>query len=696
MIFCLLLVLLPISVGNALAQWTRCNGPYACRVNAVTTIGATLIAATDRDVWWSRDSGNTWSEGGCINIYAPSLTPYVIRFVATAKGFVFAVTDSSYCYRSADSGKVWKRMDGSGLGSVTSVLSVDSVVLAVDDGILKRTTDYGQSWSTVLPALKIRNYTSPVVSKNTLYLLLDSGMAISTDAGDHWSMRSFVWPPEVHLFDELEGMWFVECGTQGMFVSRDSGQHWVKSLAGLEELHATTLATTDAGIYAGTLQDGLFLSTDLGVTWRGSDPSIPDGHITCTRAFGDGVLVGTDVALFFRRIQDSIWKQCTIPALPVTVVDLGTYRGQLVAGSYSGLFFSSDGGTTWHVANARTGVGYTNDMVGGIVIEADTVWVGSDGGSVCRSSDGGLSWNCYRVEMVTTPIFHLWAHDRVFLASSYYETYRSQNGGITWTFLNPPDQRHALDFFSGVDSVVYGWANLILYRSSDLAKHWQPAQFPQPSGTPRQICSADSSFFFTADSGLFRSTDLGENWDKIGFGLPAGSFRMISSDSRRYLTTLSQGAFFISSDQGSSWQKTVSAPARESKFATWFFLDTILYVSQSIDGAFETSAGLWKRSFTELLARSPDYARSLECEISPNPYEVGATPLHLKIRNYGATQPTLMLVDMLGRTWAVRSDAISMHSGADMDVRLPSLAPGPYVLQVVSEGAISSSLLVIR
>jgi photosystem II stability/assembly factor-like uncharacterized protein len=140
--------------------------------------------------------------------------------------------------------------------------------------ILFRSRDAGQTWSCIGdglpssiggPLLEIDSRTS------ALYVASGTGVWTSTDRGDTWSLLS----PELHPSSfaaspvEEGTLWVGRVGRVG--TSRDGGQTWTYSSAGLPRrgavMHLAAHPTDPAVVYAGTYAHGVYRSTDGGLTW---------------------------------------------------------------------------------------------------------------------------------------------------------------------------------------------------------------------------------------------------------------------------------------------------------------------------------------------------------------------------------------------------------------------------------------------
>lgn len=181
----------------------------------------------------------------------------------------------------------------------------------------------------------------------------------------------------------------------GIFRSTDRGGHWTALNQGLTHLDVRAIAgnPNNGDLFVGTNGGGVFRSTDNGQTWIGSEPA--EGE-----TFESG-----------------------LTHLFITALTINPANGYLFAGtSGGGIFRSTDNGRRWSAVNqnvshphitslvsySQAGQGTIADLISnpalrlsdlldtGITPEprltATTLFAGTTGGSVFRSTDNGETW----------------------------------------------------------------------------------------------------------------------------------------------------------------------------------------------------------------------------------------------------------------------------------------------------------------
>jgi photosystem II stability/assembly factor-like uncharacterized protein len=218
----------------------------------------------------------------------------------------------------------------------------------------------------------------------------------------------------------------------------------------------------------------------------------------------------------------------------------------LFAGGDDELFRSTDQGQSWKSVN----LGDIKQLpfITSFTAIGETLFAGSSGGYIFRSTDNGLTWT--PIEFFGN-ITALAAIDGSLFAGTKCEShvplpcgiFRSTDKGKNWTFIDKDIARmsvHSLDVI-GAELFAGGYGVL---RSSDLGNNWTEikASIDTPYGARSDItfnafAVVGKQIFAGTDYGVFVSTDQGMNWRRINSGLPTFSY---SKDERKYVKSFAK------------------------------------------------------------------------------------------------------------------------------------------------------------
>jgi photosystem II stability/assembly factor-like uncharacterized protein len=198
----------------------------------------------DSGLFRSGDAGLTWSLGS-----GPDGSFGALAIDPEHSSTLYA--GGSGVYRSLDGGGVWTGSTLPG-GAVAHSLAADprlpERVWAASSGGLFRSDDGVQSWTS-----------SPAVAQEVYSILFDGKQPGTMYAGSY--------------FDDVEGGYYPGPEGGSIFVSRDSGASWNKRPYDFTSPVFAIAADPflDGVLYAGTAVDGVFRSTDDGITWQASN-----------------------------------------------------------------------------------------------------------------------------------------------------------------------------------------------------------------------------------------------------------------------------------------------------------------------------------------------------------------------------------------------------------------------------------------
>ncbi|MGD0610251.1 MAG: hypothetical protein ABSB41_01960 [Anaerolineales bacterium] len=238
-------------------------------------------------------------------------------------------------------------------------------------GGLKRTEDGGQSWQDALADFALSEQlpvTSLVISPvfdhdGLVFAGAPGGILRSSLGGKSW--KAVLFPPPSPLVSALaispnfasDETVFAGTMEDGVFISKDAGEKWASWNFGLLDLNVLALAISpnyifDETLFAGT-ETGLFRSTNGGRAWR--EVELPFGFdavislaISPNYTEDHCIYIGSeDLGLWESADEGEHWIQLAKNQLSDPVNAILVSRNELLAVNAVGLWHSADGGTSW-------------------------------------------------------------------------------------------------------------------------------------------------------------------------------------------------------------------------------------------------------------------------------------------------------------------------------------------------------------
>jgi len=288
-------------------------------------------------------------------------------------------------------------------------------------------------------------------------------------------------------------------------------------------------------VYAGTLHNGLFRSSDGGASWQSASTGLPP--------------------------NSSISVLVADPDNPSTLYAVADPTDEAAA-AVGSLYKSVDSGATWRA----TGAGLPSSSVTGLVVSpqvASTLYAATAAG-LYRSADGGATWSPMGGAAALTAILvSPQKQGRVFAGFSR-GIYRSDDGGLTWTPVaadGPASEAYVNSFV--VDpinpSLIYAaTSGTGILRSTNGGFTWEAVNhgLSTPYVLSLTLCPSSPRLLYagTAD-GVYRTTSSGEAWQQVALG-GARADAVVCSPANlavAYAGSVSGGGVVKTTDSGTSW-----------------------------------------------------------------------------------------------------------------------------------------------
>lgn len=477
-------------------------------------------------------------------------------------------------YKSTNGGGAWDGvLTHAGMRSVGTHPAHPEVVYAggLDMGVYK-STDGGGQWSEKQEGMGAADITTIAVANSDQSVVYAAGARYengkiyrTTNAGDLWADVTPDFVPgqtltitdvAVHPQDPNTVLLCASGETQvsrGIYRSTDGGTSWTQTYD-MADVHSVAVCqSTPAVAYAGAgslERYGLFLkSTDGGQHWSqtlSSPPSVTPvfsvavhpsdpGHVY---AYGcDGVWYTSDGGTTWEQKATGMWlKYGRFSRLRMDSASPSTiYAGEQDAGFYR----TTDGGDNWQQVSTWSPCRDVHKVVaeqeGGYCWVFDSLWVGGQGGVDVSTNDGG-SWTTtwehlpwWRTPDMVHPVA-----DTVLLGGSAFDirVCRSTDRGFTWNMFVPvigPADFYQFGVAPSEPKRVYASAVLNgqprILRSDHCGLEWyQPEQTQHQFSYNSVTVSHDDPnlvYFGCRDGQIAVTTDGGATVNSLSNGLPS-------------------------------------------------------------------------------------------------------------------------------------------------------------------------------
>lgn len=295
----------------------------------------TILAGGLRGMWLSKDDGLSWAQTTLLREHVRAIA-YSPNYGADRTAY--ACTDGGF-FASHDAGLSWVASN-QGLGTLdTRDLAMDTagnVWVSTGEGDVYYATAVGGSWTlraTGLPDAPVAA-TAWLSGQGNESLLVagtwGSGLFTSANGGQSWAASSST-PASPRVRDLAAvlgygGQLVAFASTdEGVLSSLDRGASW--GATGLAELDVRAIAVhptyaSRPNIYAGSADEGVFYSSNGGLSWQSLNNGLDNLHI---RALACWASEPGDTTLF-AATAGGVWRYGTAPVAPVYWVQVPLVR----------------------------------------------------------------------------------------------------------------------------------------------------------------------------------------------------------------------------------------------------------------------------------------------------------------------------------------------------------------------------------
>jgi photosystem II stability/assembly factor-like uncharacterized protein len=278
------------------------------------------------------------------------------------------------------------------------------------------------------------------------------------------------------------------------------------------------------------------------------------------------------------------WIDGNINSFAVDPSNINTLYFGTDAGS---LYKSVDGGNSWTVINKFL---YSIYSVTIDPANSYTIYLGL-AGKVYKSSDGGLSWKAasnglqnsssskYIVVLNSNKAIYALEKGYYNLPTMYptfFNIYKSTDEGASWKKINISsvnsfvlDPKNLNIIYASLSGGYYTSLSTGIYKSTDGGNSWNLINNMNASSLAINPLSTNV-LFAVANNGIFKSTDSGISWIQISYIKSSGN-TWISIDPQNTSTVYFESLYdgiYKSPDSGSTWTKLSNLSANSITFDT--------------------------------------------------------------------------------------------------------------------------------
>ncbi|WP_084647733.1 YCF48-related protein [Gelidibacter mesophilus] len=226
------------------------------------------VGLTPGHIIYAQEAQNPWTT---VSYLALGFDPTGSIYMKDNLGLVFGSYEGA---RSFDGGVTWERITAPGQDVKNVSVVEKTIYISTQDGLFK-SIDYGSNW-TILNASSFK--TLFYVNERIVYATAHEGVFKSEDSGHSWTHLSSVPENGWNLFFKNENEGYVGTVVNGLYKTTDGGLTWMPvplEIIGDAYMSVYAVNLKDDIGFAGTSQ-GLFKTIDGGVTWKQTSKTLPE------------------------------------------------------------------------------------------------------------------------------------------------------------------------------------------------------------------------------------------------------------------------------------------------------------------------------------------------------------------------------------------------------------------------------------
>jgi photosystem II stability/assembly factor-like uncharacterized protein len=346
-----------VSSDNGESWYSANNFPYGSGgvIDLIVKDGSVIACSYFRGIFVSVNNGITWVEA------KKGLTDEYMNFIVSYGDTIYSGTQGSGIFQSTDYGNNWSKLGMTGLKEsiANCIIANDNILYAGTKDAVFISTDYGDSWVRSSDSLKNTNVRGLAFNDGILFAVTELGLFQSDDKGMTWveNLKYYSYPYNFRCLATMNSIIYIgSSGGNSFLKSFDNGETWkqIDNSSPLFNKAVMSIGLVGDKIYAGTWYEGVFYSSDNGVTWTFLE-TLPMNNVKSFLEYGHNIFAGGAGYGLFKSTNDGLeWQKYITDTQfdSAKFYSLAAFENNIFAGTENkGIYLSKDSGATWEQIN---------------------------------------------------------------------------------------------------------------------------------------------------------------------------------------------------------------------------------------------------------------------------------------------------------------------------------------------------------
>ena len=370
------------------------------------------------------------------------------------------------------------------------------------------------------------------------------------------------------------------------------------------------------------------------------------------------------IAIFTINIANAQWTQTSLDSNTVTSIVIS--GNNIFAGTWNGVYISSDNGDNWTLSNN----GITDTFITVLNINGDNIFAGTLDSGIFLSTNNGANWTPINNGLTNKLIYTIVNDGANIFAGTAGGAFLSTNNGNNWIPITTglPNYYTVYRLIINNNNIYASTLGEGLYFTTINNYNWAKIEEGLENfSVTSSIAIIGNNILVASSDGLFLTNDIGNNWVNVSAGVIEHDYINTFVVFGDKILATSKFGVYISTNNGYSWSWTGEGLTYEN----W---SLVISGNTVFIGTYK--GGVWKLPLSELGIKENTFNNNIS--IYPNP---ASDRLNMQFRDAIEGGYVLDVYNYLGKK--VISEKVSQME-AEHQLNTMSLNNGIYIYNITT------------